>query len=403
MQRVRRGFPCSCSRPTRTTRSAHPTCGPASRRSPGSPRSGRSACARWHDELGGLEDPREELLVYQTLVGALPIERERLDAYLEKALREGKVNTSWLAPNEPHEKAVQEFAARAAELLARDPFLEQVREAGRRLALAQLLLKLTSPGVPDIYRGDELEDLSLVDPDNRRPVDWAARRAALRRLRQRAAPDRATAKLYVTWQALRLRAELPEAFAGSYEPVDAGRGVCAFVRGGEVLVAAAVRPGATVELPAGWCDLLGIEGSLAVGDLALRGSTSGVAGVPQLPAPHLKLCAWRCDALTETDRAARRPRAGAADRQLRSGHESARARCDFHHHNILRHGARHVAIDPKPYLSDREYDIFPWLRNPCVVSDDRPRADRTAHSRRSPPPGSTTGGSVCGRSSAVRT
>ena len=84
----------------------------------------------WRGVLGGLDDPREELLVYQTLVGALPIERERLDAYLEKALREGKVNTDWLAPNEEHERTVQEFAARAADLLAQDPFLE--RRAGRR-------------------------------------------------------------------------------------------------------------------------------------------------------------------------------------------------------------------------------------------------------------------------------
>jgi (1->4)-alpha-D-glucan 1-alpha-D-glucosylmutase len=218
----------------------------------------------WHEELGGLDDPREELLVYQTLVGALPIERERLDAYLEKALREGKVNTSWLAPDEAHERTVQEFATRAAELLARDPFLERVRAIGRRLALAQLLLKLTSPGLPDIYRGDELEDLSLVDPDNRRPVDWDARRAALRALREGSAPDDATAKLYVIWKTLALRAEHADAFAGTYEPVDAGAGVCAFVRGGEVLAAAAVRPDATVQLPAGWRDVLGVEG-LALG------------------------------------------------------------------------------------------------------------------------------------------
>ena len=70
----------------------------------------------WHDELGGLADPREELLVYQTLAGALPIERERLDGYLEKALREGKVNTNWLTPNEEHERTVQEYAWRAAAL-----------------------------------------------------------------------------------------------------------------------------------------------------------------------------------------------------------------------------------------------------------------------------------------------
>jgi (1->4)-alpha-D-glucan 1-alpha-D-glucosylmutase len=214
----------------------------------------------WHDELGGLDDAREELLVYQTLVGALPIERERLDGYLEKALREGKVSSNWLVPNEEHERVVQEYAWRAAERIARDPFLERVRAVGRRLALAQLLLKLASPGVPDIYRGDELEDLSLVDPDNRRPVDWPVRQAALRALQDGGPVDDENVKLYVTWKTLRLRGERAAAFAGSYEPMPAGDGVCAFVRGGEVLVAAAVRPDATVRVPDGWHDVLGVEG-----------------------------------------------------------------------------------------------------------------------------------------------
>jgi len=214
----------------------------------------------WHDELGGLADAREELLVYQTLVGALPIERERLDAYLQKALREGKVNTDWLSPNEEHERTVQEYAWRAAELIAGDPFLDRVRAIGRRLALAQLLLKLTAPGVPDLYRGDELEDLSLVDPDNRREVDWQARRDALRALQDGAAVDESNAKLFVTWKTLGLRAERERAFAGSYTPLDAGDGVCAFIRGDEVLVAAAVRPDATVRVPVGWRDVLGLDG-----------------------------------------------------------------------------------------------------------------------------------------------
>ena len=218
----------------------------------------------WHAELGGLDDPREELLVYQTLAGALPIERARLDGYLEKALREGKVNSSWLAPNEQHERAVQEFAGRAAETIARDPLLDRLRETGRKLALAQLLLKLTSPGVPDIYRGDELEDLSLVDPDNRRDVDWGARRRALAALQGGEAPDETTAKLYVTWKTLEVRARHANAFEGSYVPADLGDGVCAFVRGGEVLVAAAVRPDAALRVPDGWHDVLGVEG-LALG------------------------------------------------------------------------------------------------------------------------------------------
>jgi len=214
----------------------------------------------WREQLDSLDDVREELLVLQTLVGALPLERERLDAYLQKALREGKVTSNWLTPDEEHERAVQEYAARAAALIEADPFLGEVRALGRRIAAAQLLLKLTSPGVPDIYRGDELEDLSLVDPDNRRPVDWEARRTALAASRGGAPPTDETLKLYVTWKTLALRAERPAAFAGAYEPVDLGAGVCAYVRGGEVLAAAAVRKDAELRLPAGWTDVLGLPG-----------------------------------------------------------------------------------------------------------------------------------------------
>jgi (1->4)-alpha-D-glucan 1-alpha-D-glucosylmutase len=211
----------------------------------------------WHDELGGLDDPREELLVYQTLAGALPIERDRLDGYLEKALREGKVNSNWLTPNLDHERSVQAFAAKAAELMARDPFVERVRALGRRIALGQLLLKLTAPGFGDVYRGDELEDLSLVDPDNRRPVDWTVRRDALRKLQAGAVPDEVTAKLFVIWKTLGVRRDHPGAFAGSYEPADLGPGVCAYTRGGSVLVAVAVDPAARVHVEN---DVLGLDG-----------------------------------------------------------------------------------------------------------------------------------------------
>jgi len=128
------------------------------------------------------------------------------------------------------------------------PFAARVAEAGRRSALGQLLLKLTSPGVADIYQGDELEALSLVDPDNRRPVDWAARRVALDVLRGGAAPTDDTMKLFLIWRALDLRARRPEAFAGTYDPVDAGPGVCAYLRGGEVLAVVLVRPAGTAVL-----------------------------------------------------------------------------------------------------------------------------------------------------------
>jgi (1->4)-alpha-D-glucan 1-alpha-D-glucosylmutase len=216
----------------------------------------------WREQLGPLDDPREEVLVLQTLVGAAPIEAVRLETYLEKALREGKVTTNWLAPNVEHESKVKEWAVRASALLADDPFLARVRAVGRRLALSQLFLKLVSPGVADLYRGDELEDLSLVDPDNRRPVDWGARREALEALRAGAPPDERTTKLYVTWRTLRFRAEHPAAFAGAYEPFDLGAGVCAFARGGSVLAAAAVDPFVTPRAPDGWRDVLGVDGLL---------------------------------------------------------------------------------------------------------------------------------------------
>jgi (1->4)-alpha-D-glucan 1-alpha-D-glucosylmutase len=222
----------------------------------------RAKVEEWRSALGPLDDPREELLVLQTLVGAAPIERERLDGYLEKALREGKVTTNWLSPNEQHEAHVKEWAARASAIVEPDPFLDRVRAVGRRLALAQLFLKLVSPGVADVYRGDELEDLSLVDPDNRRTVDWDERRRCLDALRAGVPPDARTLKLYVTWRTLRFRAENEESFAGSYERLDLGAGVCAFARGGAVLAAAAVDPFVTPRAPDGWRDVLGVDGLL---------------------------------------------------------------------------------------------------------------------------------------------
>jgi (1->4)-alpha-D-glucan 1-alpha-D-glucosylmutase len=106
--------------------------------------------------------------------------------------------------------------------------------------------------VPDIYQGDELWSLSLVDPDNRRPVDWQRRRDALAELRAGAAPERETVKLFLIWRTLDLRARRPEAFAGGYRPVEAGGECCAYLRGDDVLAATELRPdsGDTVlELP----------------------------------------------------------------------------------------------------------------------------------------------------------
>ena len=94
-----------------------------------------------------------------------------LKARVEKALREAKVNTNWVEPDEEHERRVADFALEVPSFPGFAEFAEKVAELGHRSAMAQLLLKLTVPGVPDIYQGNELWDLSLVDPDNRRPVD----------------------------------------------------------------------------------------------------------------------------------------------------------------------------------------------------------------------------------------
>ena len=226
----------------------------------------REQVLRWRELLAhdGAPDANEEYLVYQTLVGAWPIAPERVDAYLVKALREAKVNTNWIEPNEEWERGVREFARRAAEHVA--PFAERLAETGEQIALAQTLLKLTCPGLPDIYQGDELWNLTLVDPDNRAPVDWERRRRLLAELRAGAEPTRETAKLFLIWRTLELRARRAEAFAGAYEPVDAGPGVCAFRRG-DVYVAVPIRPGASVELPAGYRDVLTGAGlDLALGE-----------------------------------------------------------------------------------------------------------------------------------------
>jgi (1->4)-alpha-D-glucan 1-alpha-D-glucosylmutase len=187
----------------------------------------------------------EELLVYQTLLGAWPISAERLESYLVKALRERKLTSNWIEPDLEHEARVKRFAVG---LLDHGPFrygfdgvVARASELGERIALAQTVLKLTSPGVPDVYQGDELWALSLVDPDNRRPVDWAARRVALDALRGGEPHTRETAKLHLIWSVLNLRRRRPESFEGPYTPIPAGDDVCTFLRGDDVLVAVAVR------------------------------------------------------------------------------------------------------------------------------------------------------------------
>jgi (1->4)-alpha-D-glucan 1-alpha-D-glucosylmutase len=228
----------------------------------------RERVLRWRTlnaplRTGAAPDANEEYLLYQTLVGAWPIDETRLVRFLEKALREEKTNTSWIAPNAGWEDDARSFAVRllghAPFLADFEPFAERIARAAESISLGQSLLKLTSPGVPDIYQGDEDWCFNLVDPDNRRPVDWERRRLLLARLAAGEPPSRDTAKLFVTWKALGLRATRPDCFAAElYEPLDAGHDVCAFARG-DVLVAVPLRRGATFDPPPGYDDVLGFD------------------------------------------------------------------------------------------------------------------------------------------------
>ncbi|MBI4318460.1 MAG: malto-oligosyltrehalose synthase [Chloroflexi bacterium] len=235
----------------------------------------RAALLRWSrindpkkvvvdDELA--PDRNDEYLLYQTLLGTWPDGplslgefarfRERIAAYMHKATKEAKVHTSWVNPNEAYDTAVQDFVHRLLKCEKDDPFVDDLVSFQRRVAyfgwynaLAQTLLKLTSPGVPDIYQGTELWDYGLVDPDNRRPVDYERRRSLLAELRERI--DRGglvqlagelldsghdgRIKLYLMYRTLNFRRAHEQLFsAGDYLPLDARgerrRHVCSFVR-----------------------------------------------------------------------------------------------------------------------------------------------------------------------------
>jgi (1->4)-alpha-D-glucan 1-alpha-D-glucosylmutase len=164
-------------------------------------------------------EPRTEYLLWQTLVGTWPITADRLHRYVEKAMREAKVRTSWTSPDPDYEVAVHRLVDGVVQdagiTSSVQRFVEQTAEPARAVLLGQKLLQLVLPGVPDVYQGTELVDLSLVDPDNRRPVDFADRRTRLARLDAGANPrDLADEKLLVTSRALRLRRDHPEWFVG---------------------------------------------------------------------------------------------------------------------------------------------------------------------------------------------
>jgi (1->4)-alpha-D-glucan 1-alpha-D-glucosylmutase len=231
-----------------------------------------------------MPDANDEYLLYQTLLGAWPLgekeasDREgfvaRVQAYMEKATREAKVHTSWISPADDYDAALRDFVAAvlepegAGEFLADFvPFQAKVARMGMLNALSQTALKLASPGVPDIYQGQEVWDFSLVDPDNRRPVDYAARVRMLDELvGAMEAPDRAglaaelvegwedgRAKLYLTHLLLSYRKEKPELFReGEYVPLEArgplAKHVVAFARrhGDDVVVVVVPRLWATL-------------------------------------------------------------------------------------------------------------------------------------------------------------
>jgi (1->4)-alpha-D-glucan 1-alpha-D-glucosylmutase len=233
-----------------------------------------AALERWREMNAGSRvevdgeatpDAAEELFIYQTLLGTWPgtpdaAYAERIRAYLVKALREAKVHSSWVSPVKAYEDLVTGFLdkilADARFIPDFDAFAAPLVRAGMLNSLAQTLLKIASPGVPDFYQGTELWDLSLVDPDNRRPVDFEPRIRALEEIRSGRAtradlfarPEDGRIKLWVASRALDLRRRRPAPFrSGDYEGLAALgpklRRVCAFSRrsGDEAIVALAGR------------------------------------------------------------------------------------------------------------------------------------------------------------------
>ena len=245
--------------------------------------------ALWAQLVGGWEqrapspDPVTGLFLWQNIFGVWPADgavtqelRDRLHGYAEKAIREAGTHTSWNDPDAEFESAVHDWIDTVmsgdigAELTG---LVAQLDPHGRSDALGQKLLQLTAPGVPDVYQGTELWEDSLVDPDNRRPVDWESRRAALAALTH--------PKMRVTAAALRLRRAHPADFlSGSYTPVLAGGSsrshLIAFLRGADVLVAVSrwtVRLGET-----GWGDtFLVLPPGVWTDTLTLRQWTDAVA------------------------------------------------------------------------------------------------------------------------------
>jgi (1->4)-alpha-D-glucan 1-alpha-D-glucosylmutase len=179
-------------------------------------------------------DHNEEYLLYQTLLGTWPFEAidenyiNRIQKYMEKAIKEAKLNSSWMDPNENYDQAVKQFIQK---ILADPLFLEsftvffyKISQLGMLNSLSQLILKLTSPGIPDIYQGNEFWDFSLVDPDNRHPIDFLGNKQKMLPLIFQEilkTPQDGKIKFFITQKLLALRKEFPNVFSeGSYLIVD---------------------------------------------------------------------------------------------------------------------------------------------------------------------------------------
>ena len=257
------------------------------------PRAWREAARRWRRwnrrHVASVDgrpapDANDEYLLYQTLLGAWPPESgvptpggpfvARIQGYMAKAAKEAKVHTSWINPSEAYEGALQSFVAGILEPGHHRRFLEDfvafqapIARLGMVNSLAQTLLKITAPGVPDFYQGTEIWDLALVDPDNRRPVDFSLREAALAELRARIAAGDLEGlarelltrwmdgriKLYTIHRALAVRREAAALFqSGEYVPLAAGgqhaAHLCAFARRRDGEVAVVVVPRLTARL-----------------------------------------------------------------------------------------------------------------------------------------------------------